>query len=517
MRMRTKMIGLLFVVIFLVSAVTGCVSEDTTAEEKVLNVGTNLFNKSLDPHKDYDGWYTIRYGVAETLVRMSDNMEVEPWLATQWDMVDELTWNITIREGVKFHNGRDMTPEAVKNSLLRSMELNSRAVGNLKIESITVDGQDLIIKTIETRPDLIYELCDPYTSIVDVAAAEEDPESFVLNPVCTGAFMWKEFVNDISVTVAAFEDYWGGRAKLDQVKFLYLNDADTRLMSLQSGDIDATINIDSSNLSLFENNSQYTISRSPSMRCTYIMFNSKNEFLEDENLRIALIMSADKENYIKSVMGGVGVVGVGLYPTILPFGSEDLVLPAFDRDGAKKLLAESGYEDTNGDEYLEKNGKTVELVISAYTSRAEIPGFATGLQSDFTKIGIKTNIKTYDTLPREEFTAGDYDIAFTSFSPTTNGRPIQGFRTAFLKDSIENYDNYFYSEELEEIVKKMAVESDVARQNEMAARAQQIILDAHKNIFIAYTENLYVSSSKVTGFDAHPIDYYVLNNQVDIQ
>lgn len=514
MKMRMKVILLMLI---LMTSMTGCGSGSESAQEKVLNVGTNLFNNTLDPHNNYDGWYTIRYGVGETLVRMSDAMELEPWLATEWRMVDERTWEIKIREGVTFHNEKEMTAEAVRDSLLRSMELNARARDNLNIESIEVNGQVLTIKTVETRPDLIYELCDPYTTIVDAAAAKEDPELFATRPVCTGAFVWKDLKENISVTVTAYKEYWNGRAKLDEVNFSYLSDADTRLMSLQSGDIDATINIDSSNLSLFKDNSKYKISKSPSMRCTYIMFNSKNEFLEDENLRKALIMSADKENYISSVMAGVGVKGVGLYPEVLPFGSENLVLPDFDREGAKKLLTDSGYADSDGDGYLEKDGKMVSLVISAYNSRTEIPGFATGLQSDFSKIGIKSEIKTYDTLPRNEFSAGEYDIAFTSFSPTTNGRPIQGLRTAFVKDAIENYDNYFYSEELENIVKGLAVEPDVEKQNEMAERAQQIILDAHKNIFIAYTENLYVSNSKVKGFDAHPIDYYVLDNQVEIQ
>lgn len=485
--------------------------------KKILNVGTNMFSKNLDPHHDYDGWLVVRYGVGETLVRLSDQMIAEPWLATDWEHVDGLTWKITVRPGVKFHNGKNMTAEAVRDSLLRSMEINRRGPSNLNFESIEAQGQTLIIKTKEPRPDLIYELSDPYSVIVDVEAANEDLKSFRHGAVCTGPFKFKEFIDDISVTVSAFTDYWGEPAKLDEAKFFYLNDPDTRMMSLQSGDIDASINIDSSNLALFQNSSKYRVSRHPSMRSTYVIFNTHNKLLADKNLRTALIMAADKKSYIGSVMGGVGVVGVGFYPTLLPYHSEALVYPPHDLEGGRKLLADSGYTDDDGDGFFEKDGKKVELVISSYTSRVEIPGFATALQADFARLGIKTTIKTYDTLPREQFTAGDYEISFTSFSSTTNGRPAQGLQTAFVKDGIENYYNYFYSRELEEIVKKLVVEADVEKQNQLAFEAQQIILDARTNIFLSYTENLYVSSSRVENFNAHTLDYYVLDNQVDIK
>ncbi|MGP1366553.1 MAG: ABC transporter substrate-binding protein [Schwartzia sp. (in: firmicutes)] len=498
------------------SAPSGSGGSSGAKAAKVMTVGVNLFSTTLDPHKDYDGWFVVRYGLGETLARVSDEMALTPWLATKWEMVDEHTWKITLRDGVKFHTGTPMTAEAVKASLARSVATNKRGPANLSIDTMEAAGQVLTIRTKEARPDLIYELCDPYCAIVDVKAAE-GPEGFRKTVAGTGPFKVKDFTENISVTVTAFDEYWGGRAKLDEAIFRYLNDPDTRMMSLQSGDIDASINIDSKNLQLFEDKTKYTVSRCPSMRATYVFFNTKNRFLQDKNLRTALIMAADKKNYLKSVLGGVGVEGVCLYPTSLPYRSAELQYPAFDPAGAKKLLADNGYVDQNGDGHLEKDGETVTLTISCYTSRAEIPSFATAMQADFEKLGIATKIVTYDTLPREKFTAGDYDIGFTSFSPSTNTRPLAGLRTAFVKDSIENYYNYFYDERVEEIARALPTEADYGKQDQMAFEAQQRILDARTNIFLAYTENLYVSNHRVKNFNAHAFDYYVMDNQVDIE
>lgn len=498
------------------SAPSGAGGSSGAKAAKVMTVGVNLFSTTLDPHKDYDGWFVVRYGLGETLARVSDEMALTPWLATKWEMVDEHTWKITLRDGVKFHTGTPMTAEAVKASLLRSVATNKRGPANLSIDTMEAAGQVLTIRTKEARPDLIYELCDPYCAIVDVKAAE-GAEGFRKTVAGTGPFKVKDFTENISVTVTAFDEYWGGRAKLDEAIFRYLNDPDTRMMSLQSGDIDASINIDSKNLQLFADKTKYTVSRCPSMRATYVFFNTKNRFLQDKNLRTALIMAADKKNYLKSVLGGVGVEGVCLYPTSLPYRSGELQYPAFDPAGAKKLLADNGYVDQNGDGHLEKDGETVTLTISCYTSRAEIPSFATAMQADFEKLGIATKIVTYDTLPREKFTAGDYDIGFTSFSPSTNTRPLAGLRTAFVKDAIENYYNYFYDERVEEIARALPTEADYGKQDQMAFEAQQRILDARTNIFLAYTENLYVSNHRVKNFNAHAFDYYVMDNQVDIE
>ena len=504
-------LGIMAVLAAALLTLGGCgstTSDSSGAKGKSMVVGVNLFSTTLDPHKDYDGWFVVRYGLGETLARVNDKMTLEPWLATKWEMLDATTWKITLRDGVKFHTGAPMTAEAVKASLERSIASNKRGPANLAIDTMEAAGQELTIRTKEPRPDLIYELCDPYCAIVDVQAAQ-GADGFRNTVAGTGPFKVKSFTENISVVVTAFDDYWGGKAKLDEVEFRYLNDPDTRMMSLQSGDIDASINIDSKNLQLFEDAGKYTVSRCPSMRATYVFFNTKNRFLQDKNLRTALIMAADKKSYLKSVLGRVGIEGVCLYPTSLPYRSAELKYPAFDPAGAKKLLADNGY--------VEKDGEPVTLTISCYTSRAEIPGFATAMQADFEKLGIQTKIVTYDTLPREKFTAGDYDIGFTSFTPSTNTRPLAGLRTAFVKDAIENYYNYFYDERVEEIARILPTEADYGKQDQLAFEAQQRILDAHTNIFLAYTENLYVSHHRVKNFNAHAFDYYVMDNQVDIE
>ncbi len=90
--------------------------------KKTFVFGDTTFNaengeSDINPHRDSGGWACIRYGVGETLFRFSDSMELEPWLAVSYENVDELTWEITLRDGVYFTSGRYLDGEAVRECL----------------------------------------------------------------------------------------------------------------------------------------------------------------------------------------------------------------------------------------------------------------------------------------------------------------------------------------------------------------------------------------------------------------
>ena len=127
--------------------------------KKTMVIGDTTFNaenweETIDPHRTYNGWPCIRYGVGETLVHYTDTMELEPWLALSWENDGNLTWTITLRDGVKFSSGRDMDAEAVKQCFEHLLENHDRAPGDTKITSIETDRQGLTIATPAPNPAL---------------------------------------------------------------------------------------------------------------------------------------------------------------------------------------------------------------------------------------------------------------------------------------------------------------------------------------------------------------------------
>ena len=91
--------------------------------------------------------------LGETLFHYSDAMEIEPWLATEYENPDDLTWIITLRDDVSFSSGRKMDGEAVKECLEHLIEVHERARGDLMIDSITAEGQTVTIKNAGSKTD----------------------------------------------------------------------------------------------------------------------------------------------------------------------------------------------------------------------------------------------------------------------------------------------------------------------------------------------------------------------------
>ena len=129
------------------------------ADRKTMIIGDTTFNaenweETIDPHRTYNGWPCIRYGVGETLVHYTDTMELEPWLATAWENDGKLTWTVTLRDGVKFSSGRDMDAAAVKQCFEQRLEDHDRAPGDTKNVSMEGNGQVLTIVTAAPNPAL---------------------------------------------------------------------------------------------------------------------------------------------------------------------------------------------------------------------------------------------------------------------------------------------------------------------------------------------------------------------------
>ena len=89
---------------------------------------------NVNPHHAYAGWACIRYGVGETLFKINDSLELEPWLAASHELVDDLTWKITLKDGVRFSNGKPCDAAAVMACLDHLVEVHDRARGDLMID-----------------------------------------------------------------------------------------------------------------------------------------------------------------------------------------------------------------------------------------------------------------------------------------------------------------------------------------------------------------------------------------------
>lgn len=490
-------------------------SESSSEEtgEKVFYYGDTTFNAENDesdvnPHNGYSGWACIRYGIGETLFRYSDTMELEPWLATEYENVDENTWRITLRDGVTFTSGRELDAQAVKECLDHLAEVHERAKGDLKIQEITADGMTLTITTTEPVPALMNYLADPYGCIIDMEAGITDDG----NVTGTGPYIATEIATDQGLTLVKNENYWDGTPNLDTIYVQTISDGDTLTMALQSGELDAAYGLPYSSLSLFSE-APYTISSVETSRSFFAQMNYATEALQDERVREAIACGIDKENFTEVLMEGNGSPAVGPFPSSFTFGDDTVTAPEYDPDRARELLTEAGWTDTDGDGYVDKNGENLTIRWLTYPSRQELPLLAESVQATLGEIGIDVEVNsTANHL--EVIETGDWDIYASAFVCAPTGDPEYFFTTHCLDSSTHNRGGY-HSDRLEKLEARMSTTFDVEERASLATEMTQTILDDYAFIFASHLRMSIVSGEGVTGLNAHPCDYYEITADLD--
>ena len=487
------------------------------AEGKTMVIGDTTFNsenweETTDPHRTYNGWACIRYGIGETLVHYTDTMELEPWLATSWENDGNLTWTITLRDGVKFSSGRDMDGAAVKQCLEHLLEVHDRAPSDTMIDHIEADGQVLTVTTKEPLPALMNYLGDPYGCIIDVDASDFDAGI----AVGTGPYKVVDMVTDDHLTLEPNEYYWNGEPKLSQLTIRTISDGNTLAMALQAGEIDAAYGMAYESYPLFEN-PLFQFSAIQTSRAFFASMNMTSPVIQDPAVRKAIAMGIDKEGFVAVLLDGHGVPGHGAFPDgFSTFGGEHVTTEGYDPEGAKALLEEAGWVDSDGDGIREKDGQKLVIRWLTYPSRQELPLLAESVQATLKAIGIEVDINC--TASRREFLADmtSFDIYASALVTAPSGDPQYFFTTSCLPGMSYNFGAY-ENAHVNDLMNQMATEFDPAKRGELAVELQQAILDDNAYVFCSFLQMNMISKASVKNYTAHACDYYQVTADLDIE
>ena len=509
-----KVVSLFLLVTLVLSMAVGCGSTnsgDDSSKEKSLVFADTQSCTNLNPFESWNGWYVSRYGIGETLFKLNEKMEAEAFLVKSYENKDDKTWVLEIKDEVKFSNGKKVDAQAVKDSLEYSIENNDRSKELFGIESMEADGQTLTIITTDVRPAFLNSLCDPLGMIFDVNADTD----ITKNPIGTGPYVATGFEAKVQCTVKKNENYWNGEPKLDSATFKFLSDTSALDMATKSGEVDVAVSMPNASLGDYEDNSDFIVSSNAGSRAQLLFFNFDNKFLQDENVRKAIYMSIDKDNYANKLNNGGSTPSNGLFPDTVAYSGDKIKGYKFDVEGAKELLKEAGYEDTDNDGILEKNSEKLSLNIITYSTKAELPVFCDALKSQLKEVGIELNVSVYESII-EQSQSGDFDICLYSFTMLPTGDPEYFIDIAFKTGASSNYGHYS-NEEVDKLANKLSTEFDTTKRNELATQICQIVMDDAGFAVIGHANYTYVMNKKVTNLEAHPSEYYLLDVNVGIE
>lgn len=511
--MKKKFIAAVLAGAVMISGLSVSVMAD---KEKTFVYGTTGYSEEmgdagLNPHDNYSGWSALRYGVGETLFKYNDNMEVEPWLATDYEFVDDTTVKITLRDGVKFSSGRTMDAQAVKECLENLVKVHDRAPSDMKIDYIDADGLTLTIYTTEPCPAIINYLGDPYGAIIDMEYGVQG-EGGNANVAGTGPYI-AEKVTPTQIDLVKNENYWGGDVKVDKVTVKSFSDGSALTAALQTGDIQGPYGLQYDNYALFDGNPEYTINSCATSRCFFGQFNFESEIMQDQNIRKAIEMGIDKEGFCSVIMEGRGLPAKAAFPDSFSYGNEAVETVSYDPEGAKKLLEESGWKDTDGDGYADKDGQKLTIDWLTYPTRLEQPKLAEYAQATLKEIGI--DVVVNNTSDHMTYAAdGNFDVYVSSTTTAPTGDPEYFFTSTVVGP--KNYGKY-ENKEVTALTEKLHQAFEPEERAKLATELQQKILDDDGFFFVSHLNMGIVTKSNVKGMAAHLCDYYEITADLDVE
>ncbi len=490
-------------------------------ERPTLNAGVIWLNSPLDPVES--GWVANQSGMSENLFRLSGTtLSPEPWLATEATQVDPLSWTISIRSGVKFHNGNVMDAEAVKASLERAIRLSATSADILSVDTITVeDEQTIIIKTTMPQPTLPGLLITPSLAITDAASADAAGEdNFIDARALTGPYIPTEYVQLEYLNSVANDDYWGGAPLLAGIDHVAIPDTNSRELALQAGDIDVAINVSPAGARAVNDNPG-THTEASDLGTSMVLWwvNFERGTLTDPLVRRAVAHAIDRE----SIAGLVAPPGSGsfaelLLPEVLA-SCPGVRAPGYDPDEARHLLAEAGYEDSDGDGILDKDGQPLEIVIGGYPERFQLPIMAEAAQAMLADVGIKADVLITEWSvvkePAWDLFGWYSGVVQGGGDPVFNIAKFAGLRADAGGTGANNYGHYDNTR-LAEVVAPSVSISDLEGRKQIACDALAVITEETAFLPVAHLNLVYGVNDRVTGFEAHPSSLYFFDHRVGL-
>lgn len=486
---------------------------------KTLHIGSGQSCTTMDVTHSYDGWYQVRYGLAQTLTKMNNDMTISGWLVEDdYTPNEDFTeWTFTVKEGVTFSNGKACDGAAVKASLEYLFEHSERGVEYFTPASIEADGQKVIIKTEVAEPILPNKLADPLFAVVDATADDSNITEEGLPG--TGPFVLESFdTTSFECIVDKNENYWGGDVACDRIDFYFTEEQTVLTNSMLTGEFDAVYNLSMEHVGDFENKDGYKISRTASGRTTHGFMNQHGP-LGDPVLRQAILQNLDKESYCDILLKGQYVPGKTLITASADYGYDELNDPnEYNPENAIKLLDDAGYKDVDGDGFRETpDGKPLDLKFTYYQGRPEQELLVGITAQDMAKIGIKITIdlKESDTVIKM-LAAGEYDMLCMNINVLNCADPENHMKTYFGEGGSYSTTGWD-SKEYDKLMAKLEVTADPAERRSLVMEAEQLLLDDGTAIFFCYPLMNFVMKDSVTGLESTPADYYWVNENTAIE
>jgi len=449
----------------------------------------------LDPHitSAYSSFQVLE-NVLDTLVTLDANQNLQPSLAETWEVSEDgLTLSFTLRDGVMFSNGRDLTADDVVYTYNRVLDPETGSGSSWKLGGVTdisaADESTVVFSLENPNPGLLTKLAVDKTMGI-IARENVEDGSISTQPMGTGPFMITDFQPGVQILLERNPNYWqAGLPYLDAVEIRIISDESVRRSALVSGDVDWAISIPSQSVEELKSRDDVIVDDTPAGSYWYIGLNTGRDPVSDAKVRQAISYAINRDQIVQAATFGIAQATQDPIPSSSAWNFEYMPYEQ-SLDKAKELLAEAGVEDG------------FELEIMPTTQYEESIRIAQVLQAQLAPLGISASIRTLEWAEwLEEQGAGNYDTYVCSWNVLVD--PDDFFYAQHRTGEVFNFTGYSNAT-VDELLDQGRLAQDGNERRDIYEQINKQIVDDAPYIYLYNPLNINAYSPVVNGYMARP-------------
>lgn len=445
--------------------------------------------------------YNLAVLMYNGLVRINADLEFEPELAESWEVSDDATeWTFKLREGVKFHHGKELKAEDVIHTfeLIGDPDVGSRAQSHADLIASMEALDDYTVK---------FTLKEPYAGWADlmierqlkIVPSDRTQEQLSNEPVGTGPFVFESYQPGDKVVLTKNPDYFEeGLPKLDRIVLRIMPEDAAKVAALQAGDVDLVWNLPLESIEQLEEADGVVVDQKATATWDGFVLNNEKPPFDDVRVRRAVYKALDKRQLVEFAVFGHGAATHSPIPPTHKYFNEAISFEP-DPEGAKALLAEAGYADG------------FDITIHAPVGRPTRERAAVALQQMLKPVGINAEVERVPYNRYGATVSGQAPFYMDGYfaRPTLDTSTYPWFHST---GSWNSRMWHYKSERMDEILEAARKTTDEAELKELYSQFQEVLVEEvpgvvmySKNFVTAYTDNL-------TGYTTHPYLWMDLRN-----
>ena len=496
--------------ILLLLATTACLRQPPV-NPNIIVVGIPNGPNNLDPRIGTDD-VSEKIGqlVFSNLMELDGQLRIVPGVAERLDNPEPTTYVATLRRGVRFHDGHELTSADVVYTY--RCFLDPTFISGKK-------GAYAVLKAVDARDryTVVFTLKEPFASfpinLVLPVVPEGAGSSFSEHPVGTGPYRFVSYAVDDRLELASFADYYGGRPRNDGLALRIVPDDVMRGLELRKGTMDIVVNdIAPDIVYQLQREPQLEAVESPGTDYQYIGINMRDPILKDLRVRQAIGYAIDRKAIVDYLRRGLATQAVGILPPVSWAFEPDVLNFSYDPAKARALLDEAGYRDPDGD------GPEPRLRLSMKVSNIEFNRLQSAvIQQNLREVGIALDVRTY------EFSTLYADVVKGSFQMYTlqwTGGAVADpdiLRRVFHSTQVPPIGfnrGYFNNPRVDNLLDDAAVATDVGTRRSLYGQVQKIVAADVPYISLWYKTNVAVSQRTLTGIHVLPLANFIFLKDV---